>query len=146
MVGRPTHDELQHVGEVAVCLIKQCGNIRQKSCKELFGLSSTEHSIDLLYKLLKFDPSKRLKAKEAMMHPYLKEFFKEEDLVAFKGTIAMETDENVKLTTEEYKDLIHRHFIEQSAFRTQPQRFSQIKREKSFGKILQDIHSRKSSI
>lgn len=91
---------------MAVCLIKQCGNIRQKSSKELFGQQITEPSIDLLYKLLKFDPAKRLKAKEAIMHPYLKEFYREEDLISYKGTITMETDDNVKLTTQAYKDLI----------------------------------------
>jgi serine/threonine protein kinase len=58
IVGRPTTDDLTEVGEIASCLLKQCGQVRQKSAKELFG-SVDEISLDLLYKLLKFDPRKR---------------------------------------------------------------------------------------
>ena len=42
-----------------------------------------------------------------------------------------------------YKELIAKYFITKEV--VQPQRFSDLKREKSFGKILEEIHSRKSS-
>ena len=45
------------------------------------------------------------------MHPYLKDFYKEEDLISFKGSIVMEADENIKLSTQAYKELISKHFM-----------------------------------
>lgn len=69
-----------------------------------------------------------------MIHPYLKEFFREEDFVEFKGTIMMEADENTKLTTDIYKDLITKHFIakevQKQSRESTPQRFSDLKRER----------------
>ena len=65
-----------------------------------------EKGLDLLTKLLKFDSDKRISAEEALYHPYFKEFFRESELKMFKGVIKMETDENVKLSTEAYKHLI----------------------------------------
>ena len=35
--------------------------------------------IDLLDKMLKFDPSERIKAKDAINHPYFKEFFSDNE-------------------------------------------------------------------
>ena len=52
------------------------------------------------------------------------------------------------MSTEAYKLLIEKHFIQSNVKQIenqQPQRFSDLKREKSFGKIIEDIHSRKSS-
>ena len=50
----------------------------------------------------------------------------------------MEADDNTKLTTEAYKNLIKQYFM---ASNSQPQRFSDLKgesrREKSFGKIIE---------
>lgn len=72
VVGRPSQDQLQKVGEIACCLIKQCSGVRQKSVKQVFGSAVDDKCLDLIYKLLRFDPSKRPSAREAMMHPYLK--------------------------------------------------------------------------
>lgn len=50
----------------------------------------------------------------------------------------MEADDNVKLTTQAYKQLIRQYFMVNSS---QPQRFSDLKgdsrRDKSFGKIIE---------
>lgn len=73
--------------------------------------------------LLRFSSSKRFSAEQALRHPYLRDFFKEADLRSFKGELKLEVDDNVKLTTEAYRDLILKHFVER-----QPQRFSDLKR------------------
>jgi mitogen-activated protein kinase 15 len=92
---------------------------------------------------LKFSGSRRLSAEQALRHPYLKDFFRESDLRCYKGDIVLETDDNIKLTTEAYRDLITKHFIDK---KEQPQRFSDLKRgDKSFGKMLGELNSRKSS-
>ena len=62
---------------MASCLMQQCGVIRQKTSKELFGLSSEEQFMKLLYSLLKFDPEKRPTAERVMKHPYFREFYRE---------------------------------------------------------------------
>ena len=56
-------------------------------------------------------------------------------MTVFEGVLTMETDDNVKLSTEAYKDLIEKHFIHKerpSSFQKHsneaPQRFSDLKR------------------
>ena len=51
----------------------------------------------------------------------------------------------MRLATEKYQQLILKHFIAPKEPVTQHPRFSDIKREKSFGKIIDEINSRKSS-
>ena len=51
----------------------------------------------------------------------------------------------MRLATEKYQQLILKHFIAPKEPITQHPRFSDIKREKSFGKIIDEINSRKSS-
>ena len=48
--------------------------------------------------MLTFDCEKRVSALEALRHPYLKDFYKEEDVKVCQQPIQMELDDGVQLS------------------------------------------------
>lgn len=87
-------------------MIDQIKHIKVKEFKELFG-SGHDMLIDLVGKLLQFNPTKRLSAVEAIQHPYLADFANTKDETDFKGKIKFEVSDNVKMTIADYKRFIY---------------------------------------
>jgi mitogen-activated protein kinase 15 len=79
ITGRPTANDLASVkSEQAKNMIDQINHVKVQELKELFG-SGHDQLIDLISKLLQFNPSKRLTASEALQHPYLADFTNKKD-------------------------------------------------------------------
>lgn len=87
-------------------MIEQIKHVKVKELKELFG-AGNDQLVDLIGKLLQFNPTKRLTAVEALQHPYLSDFANTKDEAEFKGKIKFEANDNVKLTIADYKRLIY---------------------------------------
>ena len=64
-------------------------------------------AIDLLLKLLVFNPSKRLTAEEALKHPYVAEFHNEEEEIVSDHKIEIPLDDNNKFSKEEYRQKLY---------------------------------------
>lgn len=56
-------------------------------------------ALDLIDRLLQFNPNKRLSARQAIMHPYLGEFQGSEDEMTLDRVIAIKIDDNRKYRT-----------------------------------------------
>lgn len=82
VTGRPSWEEIDELGSQAATVIRQC-SIKPKTPKELFGATFDESCLDLLLNLLRFSSNKRFSAEQALRHPYLKDFFRESDLLSF---------------------------------------------------------------
>ena len=57
--------------------------------------------IDFLKKLLQIDPYLRMNASDALAHPYLKEFYEQENQVVFEGSVDFDFEKKTDLTLEE---------------------------------------------
>ena len=64
-------------------------------------------AIDLLLKLLVFNPNKRLTAEEALKHPYVAEFHNEEEEIISDHKIEIPLDDNNKFSKEEYRQKLY---------------------------------------
>jgi len=73
--------------------------------------SADADSIDLLQKLLMFNPSKRLNAEEALEHPYVSQFHVPEEESVCEKTITIPIDDNKKLTVAAYRDELYTSII-----------------------------------
>ena len=69
--------------------------------------SHDEVAIDLLLKLLVFNPKKRLTAEEALEHPYVADFHNPEEEIICDHKIEIPLDDNNKFTKEEYRQKLY---------------------------------------
>ena len=65
------------------------------------------NTADFIRRMLKYNPVDRLSVEEALMHPYVKHFFREEDLRLFKGKINISLDENTKFSVSKYRKILY---------------------------------------
>jgi len=80
LIGYPTEEEIQSVSsnsQGAQILSKIPPN-EGVNFREYFE-NQNEEAIDLMEKMLKFDPSKRITVEDALNHPYLKDLHFEDD-------------------------------------------------------------------
>ena len=83
--------------------IKKKKNILQM----VSGYTHDEVAIDLLLKLLVFNPKKRLTAEEALEHPYVADFHNLEEEINCDHKIDIPLDDNNKFTKEEYRQKLY---------------------------------------
>ena len=51
-----------------------------------------EHALDLIRKMLIFNPKSRISVEEALRHPYLKDFHIPQEEIEYKGVIEISID------------------------------------------------------
>lgn len=79
VLGTPSEDRLQFLGDgPAYRFIKDMGHRRGVSFKRLFPRVNPQ-ALDLLGRMLEFDPTKRISVDEALEHPYLADYHCPED-------------------------------------------------------------------
>ena len=83
--------------------IKKKKNILQM----VSGYTHDEVAIDLLLKLLVFNPKKRLTAEEALEHPYVSDFHNLEEEIVSDHKIEIPLDDNNKFSKEEYRQKLY---------------------------------------
>jgi len=81
-----------------------------KTVEGLFPLADAD-AIDLLQKLLDFNPDKRLTAEEALEHPYVAQFHVPEEEITCEKPISIPIDDNKKLTVMDYRDELYHSII-----------------------------------
>ena len=76
----------------------------------LFPTASAEAK-DLLWRLLQFNPNKRITAEEALRHPYVVRFHNPADEPAAGRTIEIPIDDNTKYSIAEYRDKLYAEIV-----------------------------------
>mmetsp|Transcript_22754 Transcript_22754/g.34655 ORF Transcript_22754/g.34655 Transcript_22754/m.34655 type:complete len:369 (-) Transcript_22754:40-1146(-) len=78
VLGNPEREDLHFASEKAVRFLATLPRRQKKEWSELYPRASAE-ALDLLQKMLEFDPSKRIDATGALAHPYMAELHDPED-------------------------------------------------------------------
>jgi serine/threonine protein kinase len=114
LLGSPRPEELDFVENAkAKEFLKNYGSKGENKIQSFFEESiPNPHGIDLLYKMLVFNPKHRISVDEALSHPYLSELYCPEDEPTTKPLSPLEFDfENLPLNKEQMKDLIYEEIL-----------------------------------
>lgn len=105
LLGTPKDDEIKAC-KSGYEYIKGLTWRSKKSLKdhELMPVETDEYAIDLLSKMLVFDPDKRITAAEALKHPYFEEFHNDDDEPSCNHYLELDESLNDK---ETFKKMIY---------------------------------------
>lgn len=108
ITGKPTQEDIESTNsDMAGSILDSLAPTTKKSMKEKFPRVSPE-ALDLLTKLLAFNPNKRPTAEETLEHPYLADFHNPNDEPVAQKTMTIPIDENRKASIREYRDELYK--------------------------------------
>ena len=107
ITGRPSSRDIDDISSpFAGQILDSITDVPKKTLKGTYPSASKE-AIDLMKKLLAFNPKDRLSAEEALKHPYLEDFSDPENEPSYNGTIKISVDDNTKLSLGEYRQQLY---------------------------------------
>uniref|UniRef100_A0A8C0W0Q2 mitogen-activated protein kinase n=1 Tax=Castor canadensis TaxID=51338 RepID=A0A8C0W0Q2_CASCN len=114
LLGTPSLEAMRTACEGAKAHILR-GPHKQPSLPVLYTLSSqaTHEAVHLLCRMLVFDPSKRISAKDALAHPYLDEGVYTSDFEPVTNPKFDDTFEKNLSSVRQVKEIIHQFILEQ---------------------------------
>ena len=105
VTGKPNKEDILSIqSELAQNMLENINNIKQKNLKTLFP-KATAIELDLLGRLLQFNPNKRINVLEALEHPYVADFHEQyaESEIECEKPIKLDINDKTKYTVKEYK-------------------------------------------
>lgn len=107
LIGRPTNDELSNMRvSYANELLPNLKGKKVKSFGVIFENCPPE-ALDLIRKLLAYDPAKRPTVSEVLAHPYFSKFHNEEEETICTHRVTIPIDDKEKLSLKAYRDAIY---------------------------------------
>lgn len=111
LTGRPSPEDIEAIqSSLAGTMLEALPQTKTKPLHEFFPTASDE-ALDLLKKLLCFNPNKRLTAEQALEHPYVSEFHNSDDEPSCERVIQIAIDDNTKFSIREYRDKLYQEIM-----------------------------------
>ena len=104
VTGKPNKEDILSIqSELAQNMLENINIIKQKNLKNLFP-KATAIELNLLGRLLQFNPNKRINVLEALEHPYVADFHEQyaDSEIECEKPIQLHINENAKYTVKEY--------------------------------------------
>jgi mitogen-activated protein kinase 15 len=108
ITGKPSKDDILSIqSDLASTMLESIPSIKPKKLENLFQLSSSSVEIDLLSKLLQFNPNKRLTVEQALDHQYVSDFHDPDKEIICNKPIQIGLDDNIKCSVKEYRQKLY---------------------------------------
>lgn len=109
LVGKPSAEDIETIESPHAETILNSINLFKKKSFQAFFPEATEDAMDLIKKLLTFNPHQRITVEEALKHKYVAQFSCPEDETVMDHIIEIPLNDFTKLSTKEYRDAIYAH-------------------------------------
>eukprot|EP00792_Barthelona_sp_PAP020_P005185 TRINITY_DN2543_c1_g2_i1.p1 TRINITY_DN2543_c1_g2~~TRINITY_DN2543_c1_g2_i1.p1 ORF type:complete len:373 (+),score=45.51 TRINITY_DN2543_c1_g2_i1:38-1156(+) len=111
VVGTPTAEDVNSLrSQFAHRMISNLPPLKHKSLDQIFPHAPTD-ALDLMKKMLIFNPSKRITAEEALKHPFVSDFASPEEETTCPKKITISIDDNVKMSIDHYRTTLYNEVI-----------------------------------
>jgi len=106
VTGRPSKDDIASIqGPQAGAIIDSLKVTKHRNVKDMFPTMGAE-GVDLMKKLLQFNPMKRPTIEMALKHPYVAQFHCDEEEIVCKKAIEIPLDDH-KYTIKDYRERLY---------------------------------------
>ena len=109
VTGKPNKEDIHSIhSELAQTMLETIVVNKVKSLKNLYP-KATPIELDLLSKLLQFNPNKRINVIQALEHPYVSDFHDQysDTEIACEKPVRIPIDDNIKYTVKEYRQKLY---------------------------------------
>ncbi|SPJ12693.1 mitogen-activated protein kinase 1 [Plasmodium sp. DRC-Itaito] len=107
VIGKPNKKDIEDIrSSFAEKIISSFVDLKKKNLKDICYKASNE-SLDLLEKLLQFNPSKRISAANALKHKYVEEFHSLIDEPTCRHMIRVPINDNAKYKVNFYRNVVY---------------------------------------
>jgi len=111
ITGRPSAEDIEAINSpFAATMLESLPETQPRSLASMFP-NAPEDALDILSKLLQFNPNKRITADQALEHPYLEQFHNPEEEIACEHPIQIPISDNKKLSVAAYRDELYNSVI-----------------------------------
>lgn len=107
LIGKPKPEDIESIESQLAWNIIGSINITKKKTFHSFFPKASEVAIDLLKRLLVFNPNNRLTAEEALKHKYVEQFSSPEEEIVCESIIRIPMNDNKKFSIREYREALY---------------------------------------
>ncbi|GAB5355354.1 hypothetical protein AAMO2058_000198600, partial [Amorphochlora amoebiformis] len=112
VTGFPSKEDMAAIRSRYTASMLENINIKEKKSLRSMYPNATSEALDLLAKLLVFNPEKRLTSTEALKHPYLKQFGSPEEEMTMSSPIKISIDDNTRFSISDYRKSLYRQIVQ----------------------------------
>lgn len=111
--GKPSKEDLNSLNsEIATTMMDSVSEVKARHVNDFFKSDVSNEAINLVSRLLCFNPAKRLTVNEALKHPYFAKFSNPKEEIISNKIIHPPISDNKKLHLRQYRQLIYERIKE----------------------------------
>ena len=111
VTGRPSAEDIEAIQSPFAATMLESMRAPDTPRLEAMFPSASPEALDLMSKLMHFNPDKRISAEEALRHPYCAQFHNPADEPVATSMITIPIDDNTKYTIAEYRDRLYMEIV-----------------------------------
>lgn len=111
VTGRPSAEDIESIQSPFAGTMLESMRAPDTPRLEAMFPSASPEALDLMSKLMHFNPDKRISAEEALRHPYCAQFHNPADEPVAASMITIPIDDNTKYTIAEYRDRLYMEIV-----------------------------------
>jgi mitogen-activated protein kinase 15 len=111
VTGRPSAEDIEAIqSPFAGTMLETLPPSNPRSLRQVYP-HAPEDALDLMTKLLRFNPKKRITAEEALEHSYVAQFHNIDEEFSCPRKITIPIDDNKKFSISEYRNNLYENII-----------------------------------